>query len=190
MISRIDHVSIAVKDYKKAYNFFHHVLGAVPGKEGEENGLKFYFRVFSLGDLTRLEIIQPSGEGSFLEKFLVDKKDGAVHHITLEVPDIRKCKQMLDDKNVPYFGYNEERSDWKEIFIHPKDAFGVLIQIAEFDPDGYLDASVKLPKGKKWSVKKNKEGAAIDFAHPGGGKVRIELTQAEIDALRSDLNNL
>ena len=46
MISRIDHVSIAVNDYEKAFDFFHRVLGAVPGKEGEEGDLKFYYRVF------------------------------------------------------------------------------------------------------------------------------------------------
>jgi methylmalonyl-CoA/ethylmalonyl-CoA epimerase len=97
---------------------------------------------------------------------------------------------MLDDKNVPYFGYSEERSEWKEIFIHPRDAFGVLIQIAEFEPNDYLDASVKLPEGKKWSIKKNKTGAVIDFAHPGGGKVQIELTDAEISALGNDLNHI
>ncbi|MFC1886208.1 VOC family protein [Thermodesulfobacteriota bacterium] len=188
MISRIDHVSIAVKNYEKAFDFFHHVLGAVPGKGGDETDLKFYYRVFSLGDLTRIEIIKPLEEGSFLENFLNNKKEGGVHHITLEVPDIRAFKQTLDDINVPYFGYSEERSDWKELFIHPKDAFGVLIQIAEFDPEVYLDASVKFPKEEKWSVQKNNTGAAVDFAHPGGGKVRIELTRAEIDLLIQDLS--
>ncbi|MBW2196957.1 MAG: hypothetical protein JRF58_03670 [Deltaproteobacteria bacterium] len=46
--------------------------------------------------------------------------------------------QKLEDHNIPYFGYNEYADFWKEIFIHPKDAFGVLIQIAEFDPDDWL----------------------------------------------------
>jgi len=31
MISRIDHVSIAVKDYEKAVHFFKDILGAIPG---------------------------------------------------------------------------------------------------------------------------------------------------------------
>jgi methylmalonyl-CoA/ethylmalonyl-CoA epimerase len=186
----MDHVSIAVKDYERAYDFFHRVLGAVPGKEGVEDGLKFYYRVFSLGDLTRIEIIKPTGGGSFLDKFLMDKKDGGVHHITLEVPDIRQVKTMLDEKQIPYFGYNDERSDWKEVFIHPKDAFGVLIQIAEFEPNDYIGSSEKLPEGQKWSVTENEKGAAVDFAHPGGGKVRVELTRAEIDQLIRDLERL
>jgi len=190
MISRIDHISFAVKDYEKAFHFFHHILGAVPGTEGEESDLKFYFCGFSLGDLTRIEIIKPSEKGSFLEKFLMDKKDGGIHHITLEVPDIREVRKMLEDRDVPYFGYNEDRSDWKELFIHPRDAFGVLIQIAEFEPDDYLDESMKFPEGKKWSIKKNEKGAVFDFAHPGGGKVQIELTKEEIKKLKSDIHNL
>ena len=187
MISRIDHVSIAVKDYEKAFDFFHNVLGAVPGKEGVEDDLKFYFRVFSLGDLTRIEIIKPSGEGSFLDKFLSNKKDGGVHHITLEAPDIRAVKKMLDEKKIPYFGYNEERSDWKELFIHPKDAFGILIQIAEFEPNDYLDRSVKFPEGRKWAIEKNEDGAVIDFAHPGGGKVQIKFSKEDLKKLSGEL---
>ena len=189
MISRIDHISIAVNDYEKAFEFFHHVLGAVPGKEGLDDDLKFYFRVFSLGDLTRIEIIKPSGEGSFLERFLSAKTGGGVHHITLETPDIGAAKKMLDEKGIPYFGYDTARSDWKELFIHPRDAFGVLVQIAEFEPNDYLDASVKLTRGRKWSVAKTGNGAAIDFPHPGGGKVRVELTRAEMAELIRDLKD-
>ena len=57
--------------------------------------------------------------------------------------------QKLDDHNISYFGYNEYGDFWKEIFIHPKDAFGVLIQIAEFDPDDWLDKSAVFSKGTK-----------------------------------------
>jgi methylmalonyl-CoA/ethylmalonyl-CoA epimerase len=188
MISRIDHVAIAVKDYEKALNFFQNILGAIPGAAAEDGNMKYFWQLFSLGDLSRFELLNPTGDGSFLDNFLENKKEGGVHHITLETPDIENAKKILEDNNIPYFGFNELGDIWKEIFVHPRDAFGVLIQIAEFNPDDWLDESVKLPKGQKWSVKRNGKGCILNFSHPGGGKVRLELTKEEIDTLIKDLH--
>ena len=191
MISRIDHVSIAVKDYDKALNLFQNVLGAIPGYVYEDRNLKFFWRVFSLGDLSRIEIIKPSGKGSFLDNFLENKKNGGIHHITLQTPDIHEAKKTLQNNNIPYFGYNEyDEFYWKEVFIHPKDAFGVLIQIAEFNPDDWLDKSVKLSGDQGWSVEKSAGGCALTFAHPGGGKATHELTKEDIKNLVSELNQV
>ena len=62
---------------------------------------------------------------------------------------------------------------WKELFIHPKHAFGVLLQIAEFRADDWIDLSWKMPKGKKWAISKRDNGYKLTLAHPGGGKVEL-----------------
>lgn len=189
MISRIDHVSFAVKDYEKAVHFFQDILGAVTGAYGEDDNLKYFWHVFSLGDLTRIELIKPAGEGSFLDNFLSDKRDGGVHHITMETPDILHAKKVLEENGIPYFGFND-LVVWKELFIHPKDAFGVLIQIAEFNPDDFIGETMKLSGDQRWSAKKTDNGCNLSLAHPGGGKVEIELTKDEIRKLISDLDRL
>lgn len=187
MISRIDHVSIAVRDAQKAYDFFQNVLGAVPGYGAEDVALKFFWRVFSLGDLSRLEIIEPTSEGGLLDGFL-RRKAGGVHHITLQTPDISEARRTLETHGIPYFGANEyDAYYWKEIFIHPKDAFGVLIQIAEFNPDDWLSSTVRPAPGKKWQVRKSDKGAVVEWAHPGGGCMEAELDASEIQALITDL---
>ena len=38
MISRVDHVAIAVKVYDKALSFFAEVLGAIPGSSAKDPG--------------------------------------------------------------------------------------------------------------------------------------------------------
>jgi methylmalonyl-CoA/ethylmalonyl-CoA epimerase len=187
MISRIDHVSIAVKDYKKAYNFFTKVLGAIPGAESEDPRLKYRWQILSLGDLTRLELLETTGKGSFLEGFL-SKKDGGVHHITLQTPDIQKAEQFLGDCGIPYFGRNDYGYYWKELFIHPRDAFGVLIQIAEFNADDWLSQTVKMTDNAKIKVIQNDRGCTISFAHPGGGTVNVDLDREEMIRLRDELN--
>lgn len=174
MISRIDHVSIAVRDHKEAARFFQEVLGAVAGAHGADPEAEYFWQIFSLGDLSRLEIISPTGKGSFLNGFLKSREAG-VHHITLQTPDIHNAMNHLEAHNIPYFGYYEYPGGvWKEIFIHPRHAFGVLIQIAEFHADDLLTDKVKLPKGTKWEVKKTTSGATIIFGHPGGGKVSLK----------------
>ena len=176
MFSRIDHVSIAVRDYEKARHFFEEVLGAVPCLGGMDDNLNFYWRVFAMGDLTRFELISPSAEKSFLDGFLSDK-DGGVHHITIETPDVRKARDWLEENDVPYFGFSEIGDVWKELFIHPKDAFGVLIQIAEFKPED-------------WLVEKNGAGCDLTVAHPGGGKVNLSLNKNEIKQLIRELEEV
>lgn len=186
MISRIDHVSIAVKEYEKALHFFQNILGAIPGAGDHNRDQKIYWQMFSLGDLSRLELIYPTELNGLLDRFL-ENKEGGVHHLTLQTPDIRKAKQTLKDHSVPYFGYNEYGDFWKEIFIHPKDAFGVLIQIAQFNPDDWLAESVIAPKGKNWQVTKNQIGCSLNVAHPGGGRVKLDLAPADIKALIGEL---
>ena len=189
MISRIDHVAVAVKDYKKAADFFQGVLGAVAGASGDTPGANFFWCNHVLGDLTRLELLTPTQEGGLLDNFLKDR-EGGVHHVTLETPDIEEMKKTLDEKGILYFGANEYPGGvWKEIFIHPRHAFGVLIQIAEFEADDWIAGTMKFPAGERWSVEKTGEGAAATFAHPGGGKARIELKKDEVEKLIRDLEH-
>jgi len=188
MISRIDHIAIAVSDYDRAYRFFAELLGAVPGTSSRVDGMNYFWQNLYLGDLSRLELLRPTGPGSFLEGFLA-KKEGGVHHITLQTPDILKAKAALEKSGIPYFGYHEYGGNiWKELFIHPKHAFGVLIQIAEFNADDWLAPSVRMPADSKFDVRKEADGCSITFAHPGGGTVSIGLSREEAVRLRDRLD--
>ena len=145
------------------------------------------WQIFSLGDLSRLEIISPTGEGSFLDGFLKDK-EGGVHHITLQTPDLREAMAHLEEQGIPFFGYNEYPGGvWKEIFIRPRNAFGVLIQIAEFKAADWLSEKVNLPAETRWQVEKTKTGATLTVAHPGGGTVSLDLDQEDLKKLAASL---
>lgn len=186
MISRIDHVSIAVKDYESAHHFFTKLLGAVPGARAEDPNMKYVWQLFSLGDLSRLELMKPTGPGSFLDNFLKDK-DGGVHHITLETPDIEAMKQWLEEEHIPFFGYANLGGVWKELFIHPRDAFGVLIQIAEFNPDDWLPESERMDGEQRYALSRKNGALALTMAHPGGGRVTVNLSVREARGLAAEL---
>lgn len=186
MILRIDHVSLAVKEYDRALQFFTTLLGAAPGATARDDTMKYRWQLMSLGDMSRLELLTPTGAGSFLDGFL-SKKDAGVHHITLQTGDIRKAAALLEKNGIPYFGLREYGDAWKELFIHPKNAFGVLIQIAEFNSDDWLAPELKMPADKKFRVTAGKNGCAITFAHPGGGTVTIDLDREQAGKLRDAL---
>ncbi len=190
-ILRIDHVSLAVNNYEKAVEFFTNILGATPQSRGAEGGnLEYFWHIFALGDLSRFEIIKKTiDKGSFLDNFL-ETKEGGVHHITLQTPDIEMTKKILEDNHIPYFGYRDTGNNWREIFIHPKNAFGVLLQIAEFVPDDWIAPSNKMLEGQKWAFSKSDKNYFLTFSHPGGGKVLFNMDQEEIKELIHDLNML
>ncbi|MBN1382299.1 MAG: VOC family protein [Deltaproteobacteria bacterium] len=187
LILRIDHVSVAVRDYEKARHFFQDILGAIPGAATEDPDMKFVWQLFCLGDLSRFELMRATGEGGLLDNFLAHK-EGGVHHITVQTPNIEKAKSILTQNGIPYFGYEEYEDDyWKAIYIHPRHAFGVLIQIAEFNAPDWLSDEVNLPAGIRWTLEKTEGGIRLNLAHPGGGQLNMDFTRDEAKKLIADL---
>ena len=189
MISRIDHVAIAVKDHEKALRFFRDVLGAVPGDQIEVPRQNFTWQTLVLGDLTRLELLTPMGdEGGLLGSFLA-RREGGFHHITLQTPDLDAAIRRLEEHEIPWFGRHEyPDGTWKEVFIHPRDAFGVLVQIAEFRQEDWMIPASRMPEGSRWDIAKTDQGFTLTLAHPGGGKVAVDLTPEEVKDLSATLS--
>lgn len=186
MIKRIDHVSLAVHDYEKAASFFTGLLGLVPGAYGSDESGGFFWQLFSCGDLSRFELITPTGEKSFLDSFL-SGRSGGVHHITFQVEDISATAARLRSMNVPYFGYNDKYDNWKELFIHPRHAFGLLIQFSQFTPGDWLNPSMTMGENEKWRVGHEGRSLSLKFTHPGGGVFETSLDASEVDLLIADL---
>jgi len=186
VIKRIDHVSLAVSDYERARVFFTELLGLVPGACGRDDQSGFFWQLFSAGDLSRFELIAPTKKGSFLEGFLKGKP-GGVHHVTFQVNDIIDTAKRLDYMNIPYFGLNDKYDNWKELYIHPRDAFGLLVQLAQFEPAEWLDPSQNPGSGEKWDVTVSENIMNFKLAHPGGGRVNRSFDAEELDLLIAEL---
>lgn len=186
MVLRIDHISVAVRDFQKAERFFTKLLGLVPGGAGRDESSGFHFQVYSSGDLSRFELIAPTDGKSFLDGFL-QNREGGVHHITFQVADINAARSFLEKENIPYFGFNDMSENWKELFIHPSVAFGVLIQLSEFNPHEWINESETTYLNKKWEIKERDNSAVLSLLHPGGGKVDAEFSGDELDILIDEL---
>ena len=80
MLGRLNHVAIAVKDAEKAAQIYGkafgaEISGAVPLPE---HGV---ITVFATLPNTKIELLEPLGEGSPIAGFLSKNPDGGMHHI-------------------------------------------------------------------------------------------------------------
>ncbi len=201
MIRRIDHISIAVRDLKKAKTFF---LDGLGGKELFSLPMtqqKYRWTTIELGTSCLLELIDPLEKDGFLQRFLETRGEGP-HHITVQVNDIQEARRTLEERGIPTFGYSEALPGWKELFIHPRDAFGTLIQFAEFNPLDWINPGYIPPSYQEFAplqangpaearVEVNKveteEGPGVEIRQ-GGAVVHIPRAQLEdlIQALKEN----
>ncbi len=127
--AQLDHVAVAVHDAAQSAKLFRDVLGAEFLFFGDNVAQGFRFVQFGFPFGGRVELVTPIAEG-FVSRFL-DKRGEGVHHMTFKVTDLASQVDRLRADGVDLIQVNLDDPHWKEAFIHPKNAHGVLIQIAE-----------------------------------------------------------
>jgi len=133
-IKRIDHVGIAVSDKAAAESFLTDILSArkIMDESWVYGGQEFNWAYFLIGEQGMVELISSSDPGNFINRF-IEKRGEGLHHVTLQVEDLEEAVRFLESKGVKVVDVNMENPLWKEAYISPRSAFGVLIQLAEFD---------------------------------------------------------
>src|SRR4051812_15540536 len=94
MIGRLNHVAIAVKDLTAAAAVYRDVLGAKVSSPQPEPGHGVRVVFVELPN-TKIELLEPLGDGSPIAKFLERNADGGIHHICYEVTDILAARDRL-----------------------------------------------------------------------------------------------
>jgi methylmalonyl-CoA/ethylmalonyl-CoA epimerase len=127
-------LSLAVGDLEKARAFFQDVLGAEFGAVEDVKEFDFEYQPFRLGG-AEMQLVSPYDQSSVISSFLMKRGQG-FHHVTFEVEDLEGAVRELEAKGVTIASrhtYQEplEGSSWKDAFIHPRDAFGVLVQLIQ-----------------------------------------------------------
>lgn len=129
-LARFDHVSLAVKDIRKAQEFFMRYFPATMGREPHTAS-----EGFILGNLNiegfKLEFIQSPGTGGksdFVGNF-IEKYGEGMHHLTINLKDFDQTVRKLKADGIRIV---DEGKDWRgdrEFYISPRSAFGALIQV-------------------------------------------------------------
>jgi methylmalonyl-CoA/ethylmalonyl-CoA epimerase len=133
MIGRLNHVAIAVKDLAAATAIYKNALGAVVTDPlpQPEHGVTV---VFVTLPNTKIEFLEPLGEGSPIAAFLEKSPSGGMHHVCYEVDDILAARDRLVAGGARVLGDGTPKTGAHGkpvLFLHPKDFFGTLIELEE-----------------------------------------------------------
>jgi len=132
VIERFDHVSIAVRNIDDAQTLVN-LLGASHLDGGLSPAGDFRWVQFDLPGSGRLELISPAvdDDNHFLNRYLNEHGEG-LHHLTFKVPSLEDAVARANELGFTVVGIDDSDPAWKEAFLHPQSANGVLIQLAEF----------------------------------------------------------
>ena len=133
MIGRLNHVAIAVPDIARASAVYRDTLGASvsPIEQQPDHGVS---TVFITLPNTKIELLEPLGEGSPIARFLEKNADGGIHHICYEVDDIIAARDQLTAHGARVLGSGEPKigAHGKPVlFLHPKDFCGTLVELEQ-----------------------------------------------------------
>jgi methylmalonyl-CoA epimerase len=133
MLKRVDHIAIIVRNIEQALIFYRDILGIMPGeiKEVPTEQVRIAFLPMGGPDGSEIELIEPTSTDSSLSKFL-EKRGEGLHHICLEVDDIDTALVEMQEKGTPVLDKQPRiAAEGRAIFIHPKAANGVLLELVE-----------------------------------------------------------
>ena len=131
MIGRLNHVAIAVPALGPAAERYQTTLGAQvgPPQALPQHGVTVIF--IDLPN-TRIELLEPLGEGSPIAAFLDRNPSGGIHHICYEVADIAAARNHLTAEGARVLGDVKTGAHGNPVlFLHPKDMLGCLIELEE-----------------------------------------------------------
>lgn len=131
-VGKINHVAIAVPDVNKAASFYKDVLGANVSAKVPQPEHGVYTVFVELGD-TKVELLEPYGDKSPIQAFLNKNKAGGMHHICIEVSDIKKAIEQVKSNKIRTLGAEPKIGAHGKpvMFLHPKDCNGVLVELEE-----------------------------------------------------------
>ncbi len=136
MLGNLNHVALVVSDLKLACQSWQNLLGATVS---EPQALPEHGVTVAFIDLpnTRIELLEPLGDGSPVSRFLEKHTGGGMHHICMNVDDILAARDELIAKGARILGDGEPKTGAHGnpvLFMHPGDFHGTLIELEEVKP--------------------------------------------------------
>jgi methylmalonyl-CoA/ethylmalonyl-CoA epimerase len=129
MITRIDHLGIAVRSLETAIPYYERALGLKCDHREEVASQKVKTAFFTVGDV-HLELLEPTEPDSPVARFLESHGEG-VHHVAFAADDVAaqlgqaKAAGVRLLHEVPFEGAGGKLV----AFLHPKSTGGVLTEL-------------------------------------------------------------
>jgi len=151
--NRFHHVGIVVKDISEAIDKYCAALGIDKGKivvevmsymtgKGEMEEFKYAFLPLAGGENNFIELVEPITPGPTAR--YLEKHGEGLFHLAFESSDILGTIREFEKAGIPQAGMTPTE-EVLSVFLHPKFAHGVLIQIIKkgiFDSAGGISGEV------------------------------------------------
>jgi methylmalonyl-CoA/ethylmalonyl-CoA epimerase len=126
----LDHVAVATSDLQHGWDLFGGLLGGRWAYGGNDAG--FWWGQLQFRSGPKVELLTPTGgpDSAFLDRFLSSRGPGP-HHLNFGVTDIYRALSRVRALGIEPVQVNLESDTWKEAFVHPTDAYGIVIQVAQ-----------------------------------------------------------
>jgi methylmalonyl-CoA/ethylmalonyl-CoA epimerase len=130
VIGRLDHVAVAVRSASRRLPLYRDLLGMPLVRTEEVPDEKVTVSMLGEG-AGRIELLEPTGSDSPVEKFLRERGEG-IHHLCFLVDSLEQARDRLEGSGYRLIGGIRRGSEGTRIaFLHPKETGGVLIELRE-----------------------------------------------------------
>ena len=130
MTAILDHLAIGTPALSDGWELFGGVLGGTWAYGGDSPGYWWGQLEFAAGP--KIELLTPTGGpgSAFLDRFLAARGAGP-HHFNFLVTDIEDALARIKAYGIEPVGVNLANPGWREAFLHPRNAHGIVIQVAQ-----------------------------------------------------------
>ncbi len=127
----IDHIGIAVPSLDEALAFYRDSLGLQPSAIVEVPHEKVRVAMLPAGE-SRIELLEATSADSPIARF-IEKSGGGIHHIALKVADLSAAvhRMKAEGRRLVTEEIQTGAEGYRYVFVHPKSAGGVLIELIE-----------------------------------------------------------
>ena len=131
LLTEVDHVAIAVRDIDAAIAFYEETFGAtvVHRERVDSDGVEE--ALITVAD-SYIQLLTPTSDDSPVARYL-EKKGEGVHHVGYRVDDCAAALQSVKDHGGQVIDQAPRPGSrgTTVAFVHPKGAFGTLIELVE-----------------------------------------------------------
>ena len=124
-ITGFDHMVVRVEDFDEGIATYRDVLGLALDRTAENAALGIKQAVFNLPDGGFIEVVAPTDADGAVGRALAGRGEG-MHTISLAVDDMAATVAALKETGARLIG-----EGGAQVFVHPKSAHGVLLQLTE-----------------------------------------------------------
>lgn len=131
-----DHAAVAARRIRDLLPMYRDMLGGEFYLGGDNVRVGYRGVQLSFQGGGKIELLEPLAGSTFLDSFFRRNPLGGLHHLTFTVTgEMAETIAALEGVGYRVHGASAADPDWHEVFLHPREAFGVLLQIARPGPD-------------------------------------------------------